>query len=75
MRRFCYWDKTTLLRFFPSSSAAAAAVEDEDEQDDDNDPSEGVVFKEVAEASHDKPPGIDCRILNSSWGLSPALLS
>ena len=38
-------------------SSAAGAVEDEEQENDDDDPREGVVFKEVAKASHDKPPG------------------
>jgi len=35
------------------NSAAAGAVEDREEENDDDDPDKGIVFKNVAEASHD----------------------
>ena len=57
VRRFFHWVRTSSVRFL----SAAGAVEDEDQENNDDDPRESVVFKEVAKASHDKPPGFDSR--------------
>ncbi len=53
VRRFSYWVRTSLR----SIALTARAVKDEDQENDDDDPRKSIVFKEVAKASHDKPPG------------------
>lgn len=42
-----------IARAYPPDSVA----QDRQQQDDDDDPDKGVVVKEIAKASHEKPPG------------------